>query len=97
MAKNARKISPLGIRPEDFQETRLSTTHTHTHNYTHNDTHTDVYEPQQKETKTRRIQILTYDSLVQRMDAYAAKRGVNRVAVFEAAINDYLDRVDTKE
>lgn len=96
MAKNAKKISPLGILPEDFKETRLPT-HTPTHTHTHNDTHSEVYEPKQKEIKSRRIQILTYDKLINRMDAYAAKRGVNRVAVFEAAITDYLDRVDPQE
>ena len=109
MAKNAKKITSLGLRPEDFQETRIrpvqepveETTHTHTstHEYTHNHTHiqTDVYEPQQKEIKSKRIQLLTYESLIKRMDAYATKRGVTRVAVFEAAVEAYLDKVDPKE
>lgn len=109
MAKNAKKITSLGLHPEDFQETRIrpvqeaveESTHTHTstHDYTHNHTHTqvDVYEPQQKEIKSKRIQLLTYESLIKRMDAYAAKRGVTRVAVFEAAVEAYLDKVDPKE
>ena len=99
MAKNAKIITSLGIHPEDFQETRIPAgkehTPTHTHDYTH--TQIDVYEPEQKETKTKRIQLLTYESLIQRMDAYAAKRGVKRVAVFEAAVEAYLDKVDPKE
>lgn len=101
MAKSAKRITSLGIHPEDFQETRIrpgqeqTHTPTHTHDYTH--TSADVYEPQQKETKTKRIQLLTYESLIQRMDAYAAKRGVKRVAVFEAAVEAYLDKVDPKE
>ena len=56
-----------------------------------------MYEPEQKETKTKRIQLLTYESLINRMDAYAAKRGVKRVAVFEAAVEAYLDKVDPKD
>lgn len=99
MAKNAKNITSLGLHPEDFQETRIPVgkeyTHTPTHEHTHNQI--DVYEPKQKETKTKRIQLLTYESLINRMDAYAAKRGVKRVAVFEAAVEAYLDKVDPKE
>ena len=101
MAKSAKNITSLGLHPEDFQETRIpagkehAPTHTHEHTYTY--TQTDVYEPEQKETKTKRIQLLTYESLIQRMDAYAAKRNVSRVAVFEAAVEAYLDKVDPKE
>lgn len=111
MAKNPKNITALGLHPEGFQETRIPAgkdiahTHTHvdestpTHNHTQEYTHKqiDVYEPQQRETKTKRIQLLTYESLIQRMDAYAAKRGVKRVAVFEAAVEAYLDKVDPKE
>lgn len=101
MAKSAKNITSLGLRPEDFQETRIPAgkesayTHTPTHEHTHNQI--DVYEPEQKETKTKRIQLLTYESLINRMDAYAAKRGVKRVAVFEAAVEAYLDKVDPKD
>lgn len=105
MAKNPKKISATGIHPEDFMETRIPEvepseykhdhTDTHTHDYTHN--HNEVKEPQQKEKKEKRIQLLTYESLVDRMDAYAAKRGVKRVAVFEAAVTAYLDMVDPQE
>jgi metal-responsive CopG/Arc/MetJ family transcriptional regulator len=57
-----------------------------------------VYEPEQKkEFKTKRIQVLTYESLIQRVDEYAAKRGVSRAAVFEAALEAYLDKVDPKK
>lgn len=145
MAKNAKKISALGLHPEDFQETRLppvqesthtynptqDDVHTHTHESTHSreseqesthtstqeyadvSTHTpvsksthkststhkqtDVYEPESKETKTKRIQLLTYESLIQRVDAYAAKRGVTRTVVIEAAIEYYLGKVDPKK
>lgn len=57
-------------------------------------THDDVGEPEQRELKQKRVQLLTYDSLIRRMDKYAAKRGVSRVAVFEAAMIAYLDKVD---
>ena len=68
---------------------------TYTHNHTH--THDDVHEPEQQERKQKRVQILTYESLIRRMDKYAAKRGVSRVAVFEAAMIAYLDKVDPQE
>lgn len=67
---------------------------THTHNHTHGYKHNDIDEPEQRERKQKRVQLLTYESLISRMDAYAEKRGVSRVAVFEAAMNAYLDKVD---
>ena len=64
----------------------------HEHDYTH--THDDVVEPKQQERKQKRVQLLTYESLIARMDKYAAKRGVSRAAVFEAAMIAFLDKVD---
>ena len=128
MAKNAKKITSLGIRPEDFQETRSpageSITHTHTHEqvyehnhehaHAHNDMHereyehehvyehtqsheekpanehTHVHEPVARIKKERRVQWLTYDSLVQRIDAYAKERGVSRADVLEAGMEKFL-------
>ena len=101
MAKNPKKISATGIHPEDFKETRIpepeTPVYTHNDTHTHEHTHTDIKQPEQKEKKEKRIQLLTYESLVDRMDAYAAKRGVKRVAVFEAAVTAYLDMVDPQE
>lgn len=84
-----------------YNDTDVST---HTHVDTHKPTHThknrqpEVYEPvQKKEFKTKRIQVLTYESLIQRVDAYASKRGVSRAVVFEAALETYLDKVDPKK
>jgi len=93
------KKRDFAISPDSFNETRLTDADTHDYTHTHNHTHvqTDVYEPQQKEIKSKRIQLLTYESLIKRMDTYAAKRGVTRVAVFEAAVEAYLDKVDPKE
>ena len=67
--------------------------YTHTHTYTHD----DVREPEQQERKQKRVQLLTYESLINRMDKYAAKRGVSRAVVFEAAISAYLDKVDPQD
>lgn len=61
---------------------------------THNHTHNDTQEPEARERKDRRVQLLTYGSLVDRMDAYAKRRGVSRAEVFEAAVTDFLDRVE---
>ena len=118
MAKNAKKITSLGIRPEDFQETRIPAgeavahTHTHTHERVHNDTHeheqthkqvreektpvervyehTHTHEPVARVKKERRVQWLTYDSLVQRIDAYAKERGVSRADVLEVGMEKFL-------
>ena len=70
-------------------------THTYTHDYTH--THDDVREPEKQERKQKRVQLLTYESLINRIDKYAAKRGVSRVVVIEAALTAYLDKVDPQE
>ena len=96
-------------KPEDFGETlppkkeneAPAYNYTHNHNDVYADNHTHAYEhikqPQQQERKKKRVQLLTLESLVDRMDAYAAKRGVPRVAVFEAAVAAYLDMVDPQD
>lgn len=95
MAKNPKKITSLGIHPEDFQETRLRSGevvgNTHEHTHTHDHTHTHEHEPVAKEKKERRVQWLTYDSLVKRIDAYAKDRGVSRADVLEAGMDKYLN------
>ena len=122
MAKNAKKISALGIRPEDFQETRIPSgegiAHTHTHEHKHEQVHNDTHEHEHKQVgaekqiqkpapehththvyahepvarvkKERRVQWLTYDSLVQRIDAYAKERGVSRADVLEVGMEKFL-------
>ncbi len=92
------KKREFAISPDSFNETRLTDTHTHdyehTHNHTHDDTHTHTHvnaqEPVAKKRKTRRIQILTFDNLVDCMDAYAKECGVSRAEVFEAGMTKYL-------
>ena len=61
---------------------------THTHNHTPTPTHI----PKVKETKDRRVQLLTYGSLVDRMDTYAKMNGLSRAEVFEQAVSEFLDR-----
>lgn len=65
----------------------------------HVDVEWEPYDPKRRkrlntreynEKKSRRIQILTFDSLVDRMDAYAKKRGVSRAEVFEVALEKFL-------
>lgn len=47
-----------------------------------------------KELKSKRIQILTYESLIDRMDAYADRQGMSRAEVFEAAVAAFLSQHD---
>ena len=56
--------------------------------------HIDVMMPEQKERKARKVSFLTYESLDDRLTAYAKKIGVKKVAIFEAAMTAYLDIVD---
>lgn len=98
MALNEKKTGFGFDMEEKFKKVTAKTSSSednHTHDYTH--THIDVKEPEQQERKQKRVQLLTYESLINRMDKYAAKRGVSRVAVFEAAMVAYLDKVDPQE
>ena len=61
--------------------------------HTHDDTHTHQHT-QPKETKTRRVQLLTYQSLVDRMDAYGAAHQMSRAEVVEMAVAYFLDEND---
>lgn len=101
MAKDAKKTTAFGTSPDSFNESRrrqgTEEVSTSTHDYTHNHTHTHAHgiqEPQARERKTKRVQLLTYESLIARTDAYAEKRGVKRVEVVEAALTAFLDSVE---
>lgn len=50
--------------------------------------------PKARERKAKRIQILTYESLVDRMDAFAERMGLSRAELFENAVSAYLDQFD---
>lgn len=88
------KKREFAISPDSFNETRLNDTHTPeyehtpTQDYTH--THNHEHELVAKKRKTRRIQILTFEDLVDCMDAYAKECGVSRAEVFEAGMIKYL-------
>ena len=73
-------------KPDPASGTEYTHEHTHTHEHDYND------ETTQKTIKSKRIQILTYDSLVLRMDNYAKRKGLSRAELFELAVSDYLDQ-----
>ena len=86
------KKREFSISPDSFNETRLNEMDIHTPTYNHEHTHdyTHTHELVAKKRKTRRIQILTFDDLIDSMDAYAKECGVSRAEVFEAAVIKYL-------
>lgn len=49
-----------------------------------------MHEPVARMKKERRVQWLTYDALVRRIDAYAKERGVSRADVLEAGMDKFL-------
>ena len=55
-----------------------------------------IIEPERRERKEKRIQILTKASLVKEMDDYAARKGVSRAVVFETAVSQYLNSIRQK-
>ena len=69
------------VNPEDFNDTRL--------------THGGLGETQPvemvRERKKRRVQLLTYDRLVDRMDACAKSQGLSRAELFEKVMTNYLE------
>lgn len=71
-----------GLEPKDKH------TPTHTHNHTPTPTHT----PKVRERKTFRAQILTYPSLIERLDDYARMHGLSRAEAFERAVTEFLER-----
>lgn len=100
MAKGVKKTAGLwdGLEPEKKEDPVYEdvSTHTDTHNDvpTHTDTHTHKHDDvvKKKTTKNKRIQILTYSSLVRRMDTYAKRNALSRAEVFEKAVTEFLER-----
>jgi hypothetical protein len=86
MAKNAKVTNSFGVDPESFNTQNNTTVTTQTKE--------PVREPVGREKKDRRIQILTFGSLVDRLDAYAKRRGVSRAEVFEMAVEHFLKHVE---
>lgn len=85
MAKSVTKTTNIwdGLDPVDE---KVVTTHETTH------THEHTQLPKVKETKNRRVQLLTYGSIVDRMDNYAKLYGLSRAEVFEQAVTEYLNQ-----
>ena len=91
------------------EETAHKSVHNPTHKSTTNDVHISgrksaskakqvgIHEPQAKERKRKRVHLLTYESLIDRMDAYALRKGVKRVDVFETVMTAFLDQVEKDE
>lgn len=76
-----------GLEPKKKEITTHTDVSTHTHEYTHDDTHT----PKIRERKTARIQILTYPSIVEKLDHYARNHGLSRAEAFERAVSEFLE------
>lgn len=60
--------------------------------HTHDDTHKHTSTPKVRERKTFRAQILTYPSLIEKLDDYARLNGLSRAEAFERAVSEFLDR-----
>ena len=56
---------------------------THTHHHTHT--------PKVRERKTARIQILTYPTIIEKLDTYARNHGLSRAEAFERAVTEFLE------
>ena len=83
MAKNVQRESKFPGLYDD-----LKPTHTYTH--THNDTH--EYTPVKRERRTRRVQMLMKESLVDALDAYAAKYDISRTEIIQGLVEEFLKK-----
>lgn len=71
-----------GMEPEEKETPAHNDVSTHTHNHTHT--------PKVRERKTARIQILTYPTIIEKLDAYARNHGLSRAEAFEQAVTEFL-------
>ena len=84
---------PFGLNVEDRLKKVTNTTgsvHDDTHKSTHTHNHTPT--PKVRERKTFRAQILTYPSIIEKLDKYAEMNGLSRAEAFERAVSDFLER-----
>lgn len=88
MAKGVKKTTGLwdGLEPKNDDVYVPDDTHKHTHD--DKPTHT----PKVRERKTFRAQILTYPSLIEKLDNYAKMNGLSRAEAFEMAVSEFLER-----
>ena len=59
---------------------------------THTDTHTHEYAPIKRERRTRRVQMLMKESLVDALDAYAAKYDTSRTEIIQGLVEEFLSK-----
>ena len=85
MALN-RTGKPFGLDIEGRLKGVTDGAHEHECEHVHNT------KPSVKERKTFRAHILTYPSLIARLDKYAEAHGLSRAEVFEMAVTDFLDK-----
>lgn len=93
MALNEKSSFSLGDRIPPKKDTHKQddvSVDIHTDNDTH--THEYKYTPKPRERKKFRAQILTYASLIEAMDEYAAQHDKSRAEVFEQAVSEFLER-----
>ena len=89
MAKGVKKTGLWdGLEPEGKEVPTHTDDDTHKHTHKHTPTHT----PKVRERKTFRAQILTYPSLIERLDSYAKMNGLSRAEAFEKAVSEFLER-----
>ena len=87
MAKNVQRESKFpglmdGLTPKP--------THTPTHDDTHTHTHADT--PIKRERRTRRVQMLMKESLVDALDAYAAKYDTSRTEIIQGLVEEFIKK-----
>lgn len=85
MAKNIQREKKF---PSLYDDLKPTSTHTDTH--THNDTH--EYTPVKRERRTRRVQMLMKESLVDALDAYAAKYDTSRTEIIQGLVEEFLKK-----
>ena len=78
MAKNINKESKFPGLMDN-----LKPTHTHTHD----DTHDEIVK---RERRTRRVQMLMKESLVDALDAYASKCDTSRTEIIQSLVEGFL-------
>lgn len=85
MAKGVKKTDLFtGLEPEEKEVPTHDDVHTHKHEHTPT--------PKVRERKTFRAQILTYPSLIEKLDSYARQHGLSRAEAFELAVSEFLER-----
>ena len=85
MAKNVQREKKF---PSLYDDLKPSSTPTHTDTHTH----THEYAPIKRERRTRRVQMLMKESLVDALDAYAAKYDTSRTEIIQGLVEEFLSK-----